>query len=62
MSATEWLESLLPVRPFWFVRTLSGISMDIGMTLLVFNLMMTAISRPAAEVPAGVAASGSPAR
>jgi cytochrome c oxidase cbb3-type subunit 1 len=26
------------------VRTLSGISMDIGMSLLVINLMMTAIT------------------
>ena len=55
MAATEWLESLLPVRPYWLVRTVSGISMDIGMSLLVFNLMMTALARPG-SAPAGAAA------
>jgi cytochrome c oxidase cbb3-type subunit 1 len=34
------------MRPYWVVRTLSGISMDIGMSLLVINLMMTALTRP----------------
>ena len=48
MAASEWLDSLVPVRPYWFVRTLAGISMDIGMSLLVLNLMLTALtaSRP----------------
>ena len=35
------------MRPYWFLRTVAGISMDIGMTLLVINLMMTALARPA---------------
>ena len=45
---------MLSMRPYWFVRTLAGISMDIGMTLLVINLMMTALRQPvrAAETPA----------
>jgi len=60
MAATEWLESLVPVSPYWFIRTLAGISMDIGMSLLVFNLMMTAIRQPATQPRAAVAA-GSPA-
>jgi cytochrome c oxidase cbb3-type subunit 1 len=47
MAGTEWLDTVLSMRPYWFVRTLSGISMDIGMSLLVINLMMTAITRPA---------------
>jgi cytochrome c oxidase cbb3-type subunit 1 len=65
MDAAEWLNSVAPVTPFWFVRTLSGISMDLGMSLLVFNLMMTALRRPApaeelpeAMVPGGAAARG----
>ena len=37
------------MRPYWFVRTVAGVSMDIGMTLLVINLMMTALARPAAS-------------
>lgn len=60
MTATEWLESLVPVSPYWFIRTLAGISMDTGMSLLVFNLMMTAIRQPAAE-PRAAAAARSPA-
>jgi cytochrome c oxidase cbb3-type subunit 1 len=35
------------MKPYWLVRTLSGISMDVGMSLLVINLMMTALARPA---------------
>jgi cytochrome c oxidase cbb3-type subunit 1 len=49
MDGSEWLNSILPMSPYWFVRTLAGLSMDIGMTLLVFNLMMTALRRPAEE-------------
>lgn len=53
MAAVEWLDSILPVRPFWLVRTLAGISMDIGMSLLVLNLMLTAMGKPALKPKAG---------
>jgi cytochrome c oxidase cbb3-type subunit I len=53
MAGVEWLDSLVSIRPYWLVRTLAGISMDIGMTLLVYNLARTVI---AAEQPAGQAA------
>ena len=46
MAGTEWVSTIPPMLPYWFVRTLSGISMDIGMTLLVVNMMMTALTRP----------------
>jgi cytochrome c oxidase cbb3-type subunit 1 len=49
MSGTEWIDSILPVRPFWFARTLAGITMDIGMTLLVVNLIMTSLQTRAAS-------------
>src|SRR6266496_3552891 len=49
MNGTEWLDTVTRMRAYWLVRTLSGITMDIGMSLLVFNLMMTALTRPAAE-------------
>ncbi len=53
MAGTEWLDTVLAMRPYWFVRTFAGVSMDIGMTLLVINLMMTALARPVeAERPA----------
>ena len=67
MNGTEWLDTVIRMRAYWLVRTLSGVTMDIGMSLLVFNLMMTALTRPTAEtrpvpspgvapVPAGGAA------
>ena len=66
MAGTEWLDSVLSMKPYWFLRTVAGVSMDIGMTLLVINLMLTALTRPApaqerggfgvAPAPAGGAA------
>src|SRR5437660_10236422 len=49
MNGTEWVDTMTRMKAYWLVRTLSGITMDIGMSLLVFNLMMTALTRPAAE-------------
>jgi cytochrome c oxidase cbb3-type subunit 1 len=46
MNGTEWVDSIVHMRPYWLVRTLSGVSMDIGMSLLVVNLMLTALARP----------------
>ena len=47
------------------VRTLSGISMDIGMSLLVVNMMLTALTSPARArqarpVPAPASIGGRP--
>jgi cytochrome c oxidase cbb3-type subunit 1 len=47
-ARAEWVDTVVSMRPFWLVRTLSGISMDIGMSLLVYNLMLTAMT-PARE-------------
>lgn len=64
MVGVEWVDSILPMRPYWFVRTLAGISMDIGMTLLVVNFTMTAMSRareattPIPSAPRGAALAG----
>jgi cytochrome c oxidase cbb3-type subunit 1 len=53
MQGTEWVDSMVAVKPYWLVRTFTGISMDIGMTLLVVNMMRTRIA--AAEPPAQAA-------
>jgi len=64
MAGTEWLDSLVAIRPYWLVRTVAGISMDIGMSLLVYNLMRTVLAARATEraaqpIPGGaVAAEG----
>ena len=44
MTGTEWLDSLVAMRPYWLIRTISGISMDVGISLLVYNLMRTAMA------------------
>jgi cytochrome c oxidase cbb3-type subunit 1 len=55
MSGVEWLDSLVAIRPYWLVRTTAGISMDIGMSLLVYNLMRTMLGARNAPVAAAMA-------
>jgi cytochrome c oxidase cbb3-type subunit 1 len=43
MAGAEWVDTVVTMRPFWLVRTLSGISMDLGISLLVYNFMRTAL-------------------
>lgn len=52
MAGTEWMDALISIAPYWLVRTMAGLSMDIGMTLLVLNLMLTVVARPAAATGA----------
>jgi cytochrome c oxidase cbb3-type subunit I len=54
MNGEEWVYSIIHMRPYWFVRTLSGVSMDVGMSLLVVNLMITALTSEASQpIPRG---------
>jgi cytochrome c oxidase cbb3-type subunit 1 len=72
MNGAEWIDTVIQMRAYWLVRTLAGISMDVGMSLLIINLMMTAIKRsdtaigfrPQSPAPNGLAAipAGGPAR
>ena len=52
MKGTEWLDTVVAMRPYWLVRTLAGISMDIGISLLVINLMKTALAGSKSSQPA----------
>jgi cytochrome c oxidase cbb3-type subunit 1 len=59
MARAEWVDTVVTMKPFWLVRTLSGISMDVGISLLVYNFMRTALAgRPAAEPAGRLAAPG----
>jgi len=51
MTGVEWLDSIVSMRPFWLVRSLAGLSMDIGMTLLVYNLMRTILATDESPQP-----------
>jgi cytochrome c oxidase cbb3-type subunit 1 len=63
MARAEWVDTVVAMKPFWLVRTLSGISMDLGISLLVYNLMRTALDRGPAPAGERVAMPGrSPAR
>lgn len=50
MAGTEWLDTVNPMYPSWFTRTLAGLTMDIGMTLLVYNMIRTVWQPRAREV------------
>jgi cytochrome c oxidase cbb3-type subunit 1 len=52
MAGAEWVDTLVSIRPYWLVRTIAGTLMDIGMSLLVFNLMRTVISPARLATPA----------
>ena len=45
MAQSEWIDSVNAIRPHWWVRTFTGISMDLGMSLLVYNLMKSSLER-----------------
>jgi cytochrome c oxidase cbb3-type subunit 1 len=51
MLGAEWVNTIVQLRPYWLVRTIAGVTMDIGMSLLVINLMMTALAKPAEDRP-----------
>lgn len=54
MAGTEWLDTIVAVRPYWLVRTVAGILMDLGMTLLVVNFALTAIKPARTETHPGL--------
>ena len=58
MAGIEWMDSLVSMLPYWLVRTLAGITMDLGMTLLVLNLMMTTLTKPESAPVGAVTAGG----
>jgi cytochrome c oxidase cbb3-type subunit 1 len=48
MAGTEWVHTISAIRPYWWVRSLTGIAMDVGVSLLVYTLMKTSLAaRPA---------------
>ena len=63
MAGVEWVDTLVSIRPYWLVRTIAGASMDVGISLLVINLMRTVLSAQPAQsaarpTPGGVAPQG----
>ena len=47
MAGAEFLDTVVAIKPYWWVRTFTGLSMDVGMSLVVLALMRTSLGRPA---------------
>jgi cytochrome c oxidase cbb3-type subunit 1 len=64
MAGAEWLDSVVTMKPFWLARTLAGVTMDVGVSLLVYNLARTALEsrggplRPPSRLPPGSGGAG----
>ncbi len=53
IGGAEWVDTMVTLKPFWLIRTFAGISMDVGMSLLVYNFMRTALAgAPLPSLPA----------
>src|SRR6266513_2877899 len=48
MAQSEFLETVTAMRPYWWVRTVTGIAMDLGISLVVYTLMKGSLARRSA--------------
>jgi cytochrome c oxidase cbb3-type subunit 1 len=44
MDSVEFVDTVVAMKPYWFIRTLSGVGMDIGIFLFMVNMFMTAVA------------------
>jgi cytochrome c oxidase cbb3-type subunit 1 len=42
MAGAEFVDSVVTMKPYWFIRTLTGITMDVGIALVGINLYLSA--------------------
>jgi cytochrome c oxidase cbb3-type subunit 1 len=49
MAGAEFVDSVAAMKPYWFIRTITGITMDIGIALVGVNLYRSARKAPARE-------------
>jgi cytochrome c oxidase cbb3-type subunit 1 len=47
IAQAEWMDSVNAMRPFWWLRTLTGITMDIGISMVVLTLVRGSLARRA---------------
>ncbi|MBI4636856.1 MAG: cbb3-type cytochrome c oxidase subunit I [Candidatus Rokubacteria bacterium] len=45
MAEASWLDSVNAMRPYWWIRTLTGVSTDVGLGLLVLSVARTPRAR-----------------
>ena len=51
MAGAEFVNSLVSMKPYWLIRTLTGITMDIGIALVGINLYLSSRGNPPARKP-----------
>jgi cytochrome c oxidase cbb3-type subunit 1 len=44
IAQAEWIDTVNAIRPYWWVRTFTGIAMDLGMSLLIYTLLRSALT------------------
>jgi cytochrome c oxidase cbb3-type subunit 1 len=47
MAQAEWIDSMNAIRPYWWLRSLTGVVMDVGISLVVLTLVRGSAARPA---------------
>jgi cytochrome c oxidase cbb3-type subunit 1 len=45
IAQADWVDSVNAIRPYWWLRTLTGIAMDIGISLVVLTLVRGSLRR-----------------
>lgn len=45
LAQSDWMDALNAIRPYWWLRTFTGIAMAVGMSLVVYTLMRRAPAR-----------------
>jgi cbb3-type cytochrome c oxidase subunit I len=45
-SGVDFVDSMVAMKPYWFTRTIAGVTMDIGAMLGMWNLYRTAVGGP----------------
>ena len=47
IAQADWMDSVNAIRPYWWLRTVTGITMDIGISLVVLTLVRGSLARRA---------------
>jgi cytochrome c oxidase cbb3-type subunit 1 len=47
IAQAEWVDSVNAIKPYWWLRTLTGITMDLGISFVVLTLVRGSLARPA---------------
>lgn len=50
MAGAEFVDSVVTMKPYWFIRTLTGVTMDVGIALVGINLYLSSKRVPEAKL------------